>query len=184
VLKLRAVIAAGLLVLALGYGAVHHLQAETPQTKAPAKKAPPKPAPMHVIADADSAKFVPVPVPVGLPTTIEMSPIAGDPSKPGPFSLLLKIPANQLIAPHWHPAEEKVVPLRGTIQFGDGDKVDDSKMQDMNPGSVVHIPGHMHHYARAKGPATILVYGMGPFVITYVNPKDDPRPPAAAAPKK
>ena len=129
------------------------------------------------IVDSDKANFVPVPVSVGLPTPIEMSLVAGDPARPGPFSILLKIPAGQVIAPHWHPAEENVVPLGGTLEFGDGSKFEESKLQPLTPGSVAHMPATMRHFARAEGVATVLVYGMGPFVITYVNAKDDPRPP-------
>ena len=142
--------------------------------KAPAAKAPAA-APMHVIAEPDKAKFVPVPAPVGLPPNVEMSPIAGDPAKPGLFSLLLKLPDKGTIAPHWHPGEENVVTLKGTFEFGDGTTFDEKKMQSLGSGNVVHIPARMRHFARAKGNTTVLVYGMGPFVINYVNAKDDPR---------
>ena len=37
------------------------------------------------------------------------------------------------------------------------------------------LPRDMRHYAKAKGATTIIVYGTGPFEITYVNPNDDPR---------
>jgi hypothetical protein len=33
----------------------------------------------------------------------------------------------------------------------------------------------MHHWVHAAAPATVQVSGMGPFQITYVDPKDDPR---------
>ena len=33
----------------------------------------------------------------------------------------------------------------------------------------------MAHYAWADGETTIQVHGIGPFVINYVNPADDPR---------
>lgn len=81
-----------------------------------------------------------------------------------------------MIAPHWHPGEENVVPLRGTFEIGDGTKFDESRLHALNPGSVVHLPAQMRHFARARTPAIVLVYGIGPFVINYVDPKDDPRP--------
>ena len=31
------------------------------------------------------------------------------------------------------------------------------------------------HYVKAKGATTVVLYGMGPFEIKYVNTKDDPR---------
>jgi hypothetical protein len=33
----------------------------------------------------------------------------------------------------------------------------------------------MNHWVFADAPADVQVSGMGPFVINYVNPKDDPR---------
>jgi hypothetical protein len=33
----------------------------------------------------------------------------------------------------------------------------------------------MHHWVHAPAEATIRVSGMGPFQVTYVDPKDDPR---------
>jgi hypothetical protein len=162
----------------LALGVARWVGAAQQDKNAPPVKQPVKAASAHIIVNAHDAKFIPVPIAVGLPTIIEMSTVAGDPSKPGPFSLLLKIPAGQVIAPHWHPGEENVVPLGGTFEFGDGNKFDEAKLHALTPGLIVHVPARMHHFARAQGVATVLVYGMGPFVITYVNPKDDPRLPA------
>jgi hypothetical protein len=33
----------------------------------------------------------------------------------------------------------------------------------------------MHHWVHAAAPAVLQVSGRGPFQITYVDPKDDPR---------
>ena len=32
----------------------------------------------------------------------------------------------------------------------------------------------MPHYATAKGATVVQVHGVGPFVVNYVNPADDP----------
>jgi hypothetical protein len=37
------------------------------------------------------------------------------------------------------------------------------------------MPAGMKHYAWTSAEAIIQVRGMGPFVIKYVNPADDPR---------
>ena len=47
-------------------------------------------------------------------------------------------------------------------------------MQDLQAGGFGTIPAEMHHYFMAKSAATIQVHGMGPFVVNYVNPADDP----------
>ena len=56
----------------------------------------------------------------------------------------------------------------------------------LKAGAYHHLPAKTHHYAYSKGPAVVQINGMGPFDITYVDPKDDPSKAAApaAAPKK
>ena len=170
------------LVFAAACGLAFARQAASQQKKAPAAPAtqapaakPEAPAPAHVITDPDKAQFAAAPEPVGLPAGLEMSAVAGDPAKTGPFSLLLKIPDKGTIAPHWHPAQENVVTLKGTFEFGDGTAFDEKKLQSLDSGKMVHIPARMRHFARAKGSTTVLVYGTGPFVVNYVNAQDDPR---------
>jgi len=34
---------------------------------------------------------------------------------------------------------------------------------------------NVRHYVMAKGETTLQVHGIGPFMVTYVNPNDDPR---------
>ncbi len=37
------------------------------------------------------------------------------------------------------------------------------------------MPKQMHHFATAKGETIVQVHAMGPFVLNYVDPADDPR---------
>jgi hypothetical protein len=37
------------------------------------------------------------------------------------------------------------------------------------------MAANMNHYVFAAAPVEVQVSGMGPFAITYVDPKDDPR---------
>ena len=100
--------------------------------------------------------------------------VSGDPSKPGPFAIRLKFPAGYKVAPHWHPTDEHVTVLSGTIAFGMGDKFDKTAMKDMPAGSYAMMPAEMRHFAMAKTAVTLQVHGTGPFVLNYVNPADDP----------
>ena len=43
------------------------------------------------------------------------------------------------------------------------------------------MPAGMHHFAVAKSDAVIEIAAMGPFVINYVDPTDDPSKKQAAA---
>ncbi len=37
------------------------------------------------------------------------------------------------------------------------------------------MPKQMHHFVTAKGETIVQVHAMGPFVLNYVDPADDPR---------
>jgi len=133
--------------------------------------APPAPATgPHVMLP--TAKITWGPAPPGLPAGAKMAVISGDPSKEGPFVIRGQLPANYTIAPHWHPTDEHLTVLTGTISMGMGDKVD--KGEELTPGGYAALPAQMHHYLTTKTAATVQVHGMGPFQINYVNPADDP----------
>lgn len=100
--------------------------------------------------------------------------ISGDPGKPGLFVVRLKMPAGYKIAPHWHPTDEHVTVLSGTLALGMGEKFDKPSMKKLPAGSYALLPAEMRHFAMATTAATIQVHGQGPFALTYVNPADDP----------
>jgi mannose-6-phosphate isomerase-like protein (cupin superfamily) len=112
------------------------------------------------------------PMPPGLPPGAKMAVISGDPGKEGPFVIRGQLPPNYLIAPHWHPTDEHVTVLSGSVAMGMGDKVD--KGEELVAGGYAALPARMPHYLTTKTGATVQVHGMGPFAITYVNPADDP----------
>ena len=103
-----------------------------------------------------------------------MAVVSGDPSKAGPFEIRLSLPNGYKIPPHFHPTDETMAVKSGTFLYGMGDKLDRAQMKTMKPGQSGTIPANMHHYAMARGKTDVSVSGTGPFVITYVNPADDP----------
>ena len=98
--------------------------------------------------------------------------LSGDPGKPGPFVIRLKVPAGYKVANHWHPTDEQVTLLEGdaTVQMNDG-----AQTQTFSRGAFVLLPAQMHHAVATKDGMTVQVSAMGPFQLTYVDPKDDPR---------
>ena len=78
------------------------------------------------------------------------------------------------IAPHWHPTDEHVTVLAGTVAVGMGEKFDQAALKDVPTGGYFVAPAEMRHFFAAKSAATIQVHGTGPFVLNYVNPADDP----------
>jgi Domain of unknown function (DUF4437) len=140
-----------------------------------AKPAAAKPAAKHaVVVTAADTKWGPAPD--ALPAGAQFAVLDGDPGKAGmPFVVRLKMPDGYKIMPHWHPTDESVTVISGTFSAGMGDSWTDSSMTTLKAGEYARMPKMMHHYATAKGETVVQVHGVGPFTITYVNPKDDPR---------
>jgi ketosteroid isomerase-like protein len=131
------------------------------------------PATAHVATNAAALKWGAGPD--ALPKGASMAVVAGDPSKSAPYVLRARVPAGYRIMPHWHPTDENVTVLDGTVAFGMGDSWDAAKMDSVSAGGLAVLPAEMRHSFLARTGATIQVHGMGPFAITYVNPADDPR---------
>jgi quercetin dioxygenase-like cupin family protein len=106
--------------------------------------------------------------------------LSGDPSKPGEYTLRAKLPAGYKIAPHWHPTDEHITVLSGTVAFGMGDKTAEAEMKALPVGGYALMPASMHHYFAVRTPAVIQIHGVGPFQINYINPADDPRHAASS----
>jgi quercetin dioxygenase-like cupin family protein len=101
--------------------------------------------------------------------------VSGDPSKEGGLYVIrLKMPEGYKIAPHWHPKDEHVTVLSGSLALGMGEKFDKASMKTVAAGGYGLMPAEMRHFAMATTAATIQVDGEGPFALTYVNPADDP----------
>jgi len=115
------------------------------------------------------------PAPDALPSGAEMAVVSGDPGKKGMFVVRLKMPADYAVPAHWHPTNETVKVLSGKLHYGMTDKLDLAKAKTLTVGHAVTMKAKMNHWIHAPGAATVQVSGMGPFQITYVDPKDDPR---------
>lgn len=114
--------------------------------------------------------------PPSLPPGAQITKVYGDPAKKGMFVARLKFPAGYKVPAHWHSKDENLTILEGEFNMGTGDKLDETKTQKLPAGSFVHMPMKMRHFAFAgEQGVTLQMHGMGPFDITYVNPKDDPR---------
>jgi quercetin dioxygenase-like cupin family protein len=100
--------------------------------------------------------------------------LSGDPTKAGPYVVRLQMPSGYKIAPHWHPTDENVTVVSGSVGFGMGDKIDNGAMKTLGAGGYTLMPASMHHYAVAQTSSVVQVHGTGPFALTYVNPADDP----------
>jgi quercetin dioxygenase-like cupin family protein len=106
---------------------------------------------------------------------LRVSVLEGNPAESGVFTLRIKIPDGGYISPHWHPNVERVTVLSGNFLLGKGEKMDKNKADRLEPGSYTSMPPGMRHFAVAEGETIIQLTSVGPWVINYINPDDDPR---------
>jgi quercetin dioxygenase-like cupin family protein len=130
-----------------------------------------------IVSSSKDVKWGPAP-PI-LPKGAMMAVMAGDPGTAGLVAVRLKMPAGYKIPAHWHPTDEQVTVLSGTLALGMGDKLDETKGVTLRAGGFGVAPAHMNHYAWTKTGAVVQINLMGPFALTYVNPADDPTKAAA-----
>jgi quercetin dioxygenase-like cupin family protein len=126
----------------------------------------------HVMVRPAQLKWVPVP---SMAPGAMMAVIEGDLSKDNAFTFRLKLPAGYKIAPHTHPAYERVTVLSGTFHFAHGEQFDRERAQALPAGSFAVMPPGTPMYGYAEGETIIQLHGQGPWGIKYVNAADDPR---------
>jgi quercetin dioxygenase-like cupin family protein len=115
------------------------------------------------------------PVPPVLPAGAQMAVLSGDPAGTGLVTLRLKMPPGYQIPPHWHPTDEHVTVVSGTLALGMGDTLDRHHSKILRAGGYAVAPASMHHFAWTKTGGVVEINLIGPFAITYVNAGDDPR---------
>jgi len=115
------------------------------------------------------------PAPPSLPPGARMAVVSGNPQGPGPFTIRLELPNGFTVPPHFHTVDEHQTLISGRIGHGMGDTIDDKSVKWLRPGQSVTLPANAHHYVRTRGRTIVAVSAMGPFKVTYVNARDDPR---------
>lgn len=116
-----------------------------------------------------------VDAPPSLPAGAKLAVLEGDPSKPGPFTMRIMVPAGYRVQPHHHPADEHVTVISGTFSLGMGDTFDEKALTELPVGGFAMMRTGTRHFAWSKDGAVVQLHGIGPWGLTYVNPKDDPR---------
>ena len=127
----------------------------------------------HTVVPGDAVKWGPAPP--SLPPGAQAAALLGSPAKEGPFVLRLKFPSGFTVPPHRHSKDEFVTVISGRFAIAAGEKLDRAAAKPLPPGSFVHLPAGMPHYAWADGETIVQINGMGPFDVKYVDPEDDPR---------
>lgn len=110
------------------------------------------------------------------PPEARLAVLIGDPSKPGPYVVRVKLPGGGRLMPHRHPEDRIYTVMSGVFYIGLGDTFDGDKVKAYPPGSVIVLPGDTPHFHWAKsGEYVTQVTAIGPLGLDYLDPKDDPR---------
>ncbi len=101
--------------------------------------------------------------------------LSGDPTKPGPYTIALEVPANTRIAAHRHRDPRSAVVVGGTWYFGFGSKASDGAARPLGPGSFYLEPADVPHFARTGDePVTVYITGNGPTDTRYIVAAEAP----------
>jgi hypothetical protein len=96
-------------------------------------------AQVHICVSPKEITWAPAP-PV-VPKGAEAAVLDGNPfASSGSYTLRLKMPAGYKIPPHWHPTDENVTVLSGTLGAGMGDKFDKSSASLLKPRACAAAP--------------------------------------------
>lgn len=105
---------------------------------------------------------------------VKIAVLNGNPGQAGPFVLRLWFPANYQVPPHFHPVDENVTIISGSVNLGHGDKFDKSQAKRYVVGDFFRVQATMRHFAFTTEEAVIQVHSVGPTGYTQVNPADKP----------
>ncbi len=142
------------------------------------KAQPAKPAaaaaPVHTTVGVSDLKWTP------LFLGLERAMVSGDPDKAGsPCVIRVRATRAAAVPAHWHPMDENVTVLAGTIKIGMGDKYDKKTAHTIPTGAYTFVPKNMRHFAWHAPNSVIQIHGNGPFELYFVNPAEDPRKAAS-----
>src|SRR5262252_7903282 len=81
---------------------------------------------------------------------IQTVTLKGDPTKPGLYTILLRVGPNTRIEAHAHPDDRVATVLSGSWYFGYGRQFDEKGLKALPSGSFYTEPPGMDHFAMTK----------------------------------
>ncbi|MBB4273625.1 cupin domain-containing protein [Rhizobium mongolense] len=100
----------------------------------------------------------------------------GDPTKPGLYTVLLRLDPHKRIMPLSHSDSRFVTVLSGTFYVAFGDTYDESQLKALPSGGIYTEPAEANHFGETRDePVLVAITGYGPSGTTYANPADAPR---------
>lgn len=110
------------------------------------------------------------------PSGAQLAKVVGDPTKPGPYVIRVRVQGGVRLMPHIHPEDRVYTVISGVFYIGFGRALDVDKLTAYGAGSVIVLPGNTSHFHCAlSGEYITQVMGGGPLGIEYIDHEDDPR---------
>lgn len=110
------------------------------------------------------------------PPEARLAVLVGDPGKPGPYVIRVRLPAGTRMMPHKHPEDRIYTVLSGVFYIGLGEQFDESRLTAHGVGTVIVLPGDQPHFHWAKsGEYVTQVTAIGPLGLAYVDEANDPQ---------
>lgn len=110
------------------------------------------------------------------PPEARLAVLVGEPTKPGPYLIRVKVPGGVRLMPHKHPEDRIYTVISGVFYIGLGEQFEEGKLTAHAPGSVLVLPGGQAHFHYAKsGEYVTQVSALGPLGLAYVDAANDPR---------
>jgi quercetin dioxygenase-like cupin family protein len=110
-----------------------------------------------------------------LPAGAQEARLYGDPTKDGLFSMRFKLPKGYSVPPHTLSKVGLFTVISGTFRIGMGEEADPNKVRAMPAGSFVALAPRTPHFVSVDEETVVQLNNIGPWEITYIDPKDDPR---------
>ena len=115
------------------------------------------------------------PAPAVLHPGAQGAVLYGDPTKDGLFSMRFKLPKGYRVPPHTLSKAGTFTVIAGTFRIGMGQKADPSKARAMPAGSFIALSPGTPHFVSVDEETVVQLNNIGPWEITYSDPKEDPR---------
>lgn len=113
------------------------------------------------------------PGPASLPAGTTAVVLEGDPTTAGSlFTMRVRLPAGSEIAPHIHPANERVTIISGSLFVGFGDRIDRAASTRLGAGSYYINPPGLAHYLWTDEEVILQLTGIGPWRLEYLRSAD------------
>src|SRR5579875_3210160 len=80
------------------------------------------------------------------PPSARLAVVVGDPTRPGPYVIRVKLPAGVKLMPHVHPENRVYTVISGVFYIGLEEHFESDTLEAYPPGSVIVLPGGTAHF--------------------------------------